>query len=183
MESCGWMGEDCKPVLERLGFKYAVSSEQMMQARNPHSHDEQAEVWDLPATQPVEDTLQADGSSPRELLEDVEFELLALMYKQASETGIANPCATEVWNSANHDVERTLAAQGCRSIDDPTSFLGILTSTADQRCLPSRRTGVANEVLPFVLASPPLTDHTAKSADLCTGTSPVLASSQISPTS
>jgi ubiquitin carboxyl-terminal hydrolase 25 len=41
------------------------------------------------------------------------MELKALMYSVAFQTGAMNPAAAEGWPSANRDVERTLAAQGC----------------------------------------------------------------------
>lgn len=113
MESFGWMGEDCKALLERLGFSHAVSSQRCDHDHDASSQHEQGDSWGLPATDAIDDPLRADGSSHRELLEDAEFELLALMYKQASENGVVNPAAGEGWSSANRDVERTFAAQGC----------------------------------------------------------------------
>ncbi|KAK5125256.1 hypothetical protein LTR85_000932 [Meristemomyces frigidus] len=94
MEAFGVYGQDCKPLLERLGFKYA-------------EHE-----WTLPSPPPLDDRFDADGSSQRELLEDVEVELLSWMFKTSSETGAVNPAATDGWPSADRDVERTLAAQG-----------------------------------------------------------------------
>lgn len=70
--------------------------------------------WSLPDPPEIEDRLQADGSSQREVLEDVEAELLAWMYQIAAESGLINPGAAEGWPSANRDIERTLAAQGCK---------------------------------------------------------------------
>jgi ubiquitin carboxyl-terminal hydrolase 25/28 len=49
----------------------------------------------------------------RQILEDVEMELLLRMHKLASEYGMINPHASEVLSSADRDIERTLAAQGC----------------------------------------------------------------------
>ena len=69
--------------------------------------------WVLPNPEPIEDRLSADGSSERELLEDVEIELFLWMHKLASEYGMVNPHATEVFSSADRDIERTLGAQGC----------------------------------------------------------------------
>ena len=71
------------------------------------------EMWNLPNPPEVKNRLHADGSSPRELLEDVEFELGALMSNIASQQGLPNPVATQMWSSAERDVERTLGAQGC----------------------------------------------------------------------
>lgn len=47
------------------------------------------------------------------MLEDVELELFALMMSYAAETGAMNPDGSESWWSANKDIERTLATQGC----------------------------------------------------------------------
>lgn len=69
--------------------------------------------WALPNPPPLDDRLNADGSSQRELLEDVELELLSWSFKVASETGAINPAASEGWPAAERDIERTLAAQGC----------------------------------------------------------------------
>lgn len=41
------------------------------------------------------------------------MELAALIFRMAAETSSINPIAGEGWPSANRDVERTLAAQGC----------------------------------------------------------------------
>jgi ubiquitin carboxyl-terminal hydrolase 25/28 len=57
--------------------------------------------------------MRADGSTLREYLEDIVVELLALISKIASEYCLPNPAASEGWSSADRDVERTLAAQGC----------------------------------------------------------------------
>ncbi|WPG98034.1 Hypothetical protein R9X50_00081800 [Acrodontium crateriforme] len=94
MEAYGYMGQDCAGILKRLGFAYSESS------------------WSLPNPAPLENRLQADGSSLRELLEDVSYELASWMYATASETGLSNPAGAEGWHSAERDVERTLAAQG-----------------------------------------------------------------------
>ena len=48
------------------------------------------------------------------MLEDVEMELLALMAKTSSESATPNPAAAEGWPSAEREVERVLAAQGCK---------------------------------------------------------------------
>lgn len=69
--------------------------------------------WTLPNPPKIENPLLADGSSHRELLEDWEVELLALISKEAQDTGVINPTSSEGWPSAGLDVERTLAAQGC----------------------------------------------------------------------
>ncbi|KAI7287681.1 cysteine proteinase [Hortaea werneckii] len=94
MEAFGPYGQDCRPLLERLGFKYA--------------DDE----WALPNPDTIDDRFAADGTSHREFLEDVEIELLAWMYKLSADTGAANTAAAEGWPSAIRDLERTLSAQG-----------------------------------------------------------------------
>lgn len=73
----------------------------------------QENTWTLPNPPLVPDRLRASGDLPRELLEDVEVELLAIMSKLSAELGVPNPAAEESWSSANRDIERTLAAQGC----------------------------------------------------------------------
>ncbi|KAK5130073.1 hypothetical protein LTR08_002506 [Meristemomyces frigidus] len=114
MEAFGVFGQDCRGLLERLGFKYAVS---LLDANAHITEDSlltsaQDDIeWTLPNPPELDDRLDADGSSQRELLEDVELELLAWTSKIAIETGSANT-ATEGWPSANLDIERTLASQG-----------------------------------------------------------------------
>lgn len=76
-------------------------------------------MWHLPNPPVLDTRLHADGSSLRELLEDVEMELRALLSKTAAQTGLTDPAASEGWPSADHDVERTLAAQGCESPHNP----------------------------------------------------------------
>ena len=49
----------------------------------------------------------------REILEDVEIELLLLMHQSAAQYGTVNPHSAEILASADKDIERTLAAQGC----------------------------------------------------------------------
>lgn len=69
-------------------------------------------MWSLPNPEPIQDRLQADSSSLRELLEDVEIELLAYSLILTSEQGVT-PVTDEGWSSANQEIERTLGAQGC----------------------------------------------------------------------
>ncbi|KAK1063912.1 ubiquitin-specific protease ubp2 [Friedmanniomyces endolithicus] len=118
MEAFGVQRHDCMELLQRLGFQYDETAEQ--------------EEWSLPNPAPVDFRLQADGNSPREVLEDVGFELVALMSKVASETGAINSAASEGWPSAVRDVERTLAAQGY------------------QRYAPLRRAPASNDLLAYV---------------------------------
>lgn len=61
----------------------------------------------------MEDRKAADASSPRELLEDVEFELAALLSDFTKAANVPNPAAADGWWSALQEIERTLAAQGC----------------------------------------------------------------------
>ena len=75
-------------------------------------------MWNLPNPKPIPDRWLADGSSERELLEDVEIELLGWMKRIAAETGAVVPTSDQ-WPSADRDIERTLAAQGCRSKASP----------------------------------------------------------------
>lgn len=120
--------------------------------------------WTLPDPPALDDRLQADGSSPRELLEDIEIELATVMFKVALETGSVNPAAAEGWPSANRDVERTLAAQGCMSECLSNSFDSANVALADTRHVSLRRSAAANEELACVTSSephftpPPLTD-------------------------
>ena len=112
-EAFGLNGQDCSELLTQFGFKYAVSSLQEGQEQNGDLCGTQDVDWHLPNPEQVRDRLQADGNTPRELLEDVEIELLLWQYKLASEQGLVNPSAGEILSSANRDIERTLAAQGC----------------------------------------------------------------------
>ena len=117
----------------------------------------QDDAWTLPNPPQLNDRLQADGSSHRELLEDVEVELLAWMYKISTETGAVNPGAVEGWPSADRDVERTLAAQGCMyHILFASAFgEGANWSRADPRHTSLRRSGTSNEHLVYVMLLEP----------------------------
>lgn len=112
-EAFGMNGQDCSELLERLGFKYAVSSLQEEQDVEWDLCGRQDVNWTLPNPEQIQDRLQTDGNSLREVLEDVEIELLIWMQKFAAELGLVNPHSGETLSSANKDVERTLAAQGC----------------------------------------------------------------------
>ena len=71
-------------------------------------------MWTLPNPAVIHDRIQADGSSEREHLEDVELELLLYMHKLAAEKGMTIPPGNDDGlASADKDVERTLAAQSC----------------------------------------------------------------------
>ena len=100
MEAFGVEGRDCKELLEKFGFEYT----------------EDEHTWDLPNPPEVQNRLNSDGNTRREVLEDVEYELTALMYRTAMEFSIVNPAAVEGWSSADRDLQRTLAAQGCECI-------------------------------------------------------------------
>ena len=116
MEAFGHFGQDCRALLERLGFEYAVN---LLDANADIGEDslltsaQGTLAWTLPNPPLLVNRLDADGSSQRELLEDVEAELLAWMCRISSETGLVNTAAAEGWPSANIAIERTLAAQGC----------------------------------------------------------------------
>ncbi|GAB7363300.1 hypothetical protein MBLNU230_g3581t1 [Neophaeotheca triangularis] len=96
MEAFGAYGEDCRTLLEGLGFTYAPDD----------LH------WSLPQPPLIQDRKSADASSQRELLEDVEVELAALLNDFTKAAGAINPAAAEGWPSALQEIERTLAAQG-----------------------------------------------------------------------
>ena len=127
-EAFGVNGQDCRELLERLGFKYAVSSTQRDEDMDWDLCGSQDIIWYLPELEPSADPLQTDGNSPRELLEDVEMELLAHMIAIASETGLVNPHAGDGWSSANRDIERALAAQGCKLLHISQHPLALYTS-------------------------------------------------------
>jgi len=117
MEAFGLNGRDCKELLERLAFQY----------------DDQEGTWTLPSPPEVHDRLNADGESLRELLEDVEYELIALMSRTAAEFNIVNPAAAEGWFSADRDLQRTLSAQGCKCAHAHVWLHALLT----ERCRPA----------------------------------------------
>lgn len=71
-------------------------------------------TWTLPNPPLLEDRVNANGSSLREQLEDVEMELLALTWRTAAEMNVVNPVAGEGWPSAQKDLERTLGCHGCK---------------------------------------------------------------------
>lgn len=112
-EAFGMQGKDCYELFESLGFKYAVSSRREEDQMAADSYHRQEPMWNLPNPEPVPDRWHSDGSSERELLEDVEIELLGWMLRIAAETGAVMP-VMETWPSADGDIERTLAAQGCK---------------------------------------------------------------------
>ncbi|KAF2764303.1 cysteine proteinase [Teratosphaeria nubilosa] len=119
MEAFGVRGEDCRELFQGYGFRYAADEG----------------LWYLPTPSPLVDRLEADGSSLRELLEDVEMELTAWFYKISSETGLPNPALMDGgggWPPANRDLERTLAAQGYH-----------------RYIAPGLRSNNASELLPF----------------------------------
>lgn len=113
-EAYGRNGEDCAEILDRLGFKYAVSFVRDEQdGSGIRLMQMQDNNWILPNPDPLDDRIMANGNSMRELLEDAELELLLWMHKLASEFRLVNPHASEILPSADKDIERTLAAQGC----------------------------------------------------------------------
>jgi len=117
MEAYGIHGRDCRELLQRLGFRYDVRTALSdMEISRANGEQEAEGSWTLPDPPLVEDRLGADGSSPRELLEDVEMELLALTWRTAAEMNVVNPVAGEGWSTAQRDLERVLGTQGCKSM-------------------------------------------------------------------
>ncbi|OQO08017.1 hypothetical protein B0A48_06810 [Cryoendolithus antarcticus] len=96
VEAFGVQGKDCAELLQELGFQY----------------DHNEGTWALPNPPVVDDRLHSDTSSAREDLEDVQYELLALMATVAAQNNCVNPSASEGWPSATRDIERVLASQG-----------------------------------------------------------------------
>lgn len=111
-EAFGVDGRDCAGLLQRLGFV-------------PNAAEETS--WKLPSPAALDDRLRADGTSQRELLEDVEKELVALMGKVSSESDLINPAAGEGWASAEKDVERLLASQNCKWITFAAARAGAVS--------------------------------------------------------
>ncbi|KAF7193198.1 putative ubiquitin carboxyl-terminal hydrolase 2 [Pseudocercospora fuligena] len=137
-EAFGLYGRDCYGLLQKLGFTYAEAK-----------GDEMAQ-WCLPNPTDIGSRLQADGSSSRELLEDCEAELLALIYKLAAENpSLVNPAAAEGWPLADRDIERVLAAQGY------TRYSSL------------RRAQVSNEEIPFYASLGALPDFGDKLIEFC----------------
>lgn len=117
MEAYGIHGQDCRDLLQSLGFKYNVrASECHMKAAGAMANNIQEEdgTWTLPNPSLIEDRVSANGSSLREQLEDVEMELLALAWRTAAEMNVVNPVAGEGWPSAQKDLERALGCHGCK---------------------------------------------------------------------
>ena len=115
MEAFGLYGRDCRHLLQKLGFWEDVGSLRDAHVVFTADASQQDEMmWNLPNPPSVYDRLQADGSSQRELLEDADYELLALLAKTAKDTNTANPGAAEIWTSADRELERVLGAQGCK---------------------------------------------------------------------
>ncbi|KXT13990.1 hypothetical protein AC579_8847 [Pseudocercospora musae] len=137
-EAFGLCGMDCYGLLQKLGFTYVGAK-----------GDEMAQ-WCLPNPTTIGNRLQADGSSFRELLEDCEAELLALIYKLAADNpSLVNPAAAEGWPLADRDVERVLAAQGYT------------------RCASLRRAQVSNEEFPYYASLGALPDFGDKLVEFC----------------
>lgn len=86
----------------------------MLIISQPESDQNPEPIWQLPNPPRLTSRLRADGSSQREVLEDWESELLALMYEQSATTGAINPAAATGWPAADKDIERVLAVQGCK---------------------------------------------------------------------
>lgn len=106
-------------------------------------------AWILPDPEDIHDRSQATGLTERELLEDVERELYALVSKVSAVTGLDNPLVGETWPSAKQDIERTFAAQGCTS--HPWLTRGaILTTRLDSRCSALQRSGAWDSKVAYV---------------------------------
>ena len=147
-EAFGINGQDCRELLDRLGFKYAVSSTQDDQDQDWDLCGRQDVNWNLPHPEQIGDRLTADGKSLRELLEDVEIELLIWMQKFSAELGLINPVSGEHITQADRDIERTLAAQGCKF--HCMALVPVLAnaSHADPRYVALRRAAGSNADLP-----------------------------------
>ena len=125
MEAYGIQGRDCRELLERLGFKY-----NLREGSDDHIEGFVADgSWTLPNPPLIEDRVNANGSSLREQLEDVEMELLALTWRTAAEMNVVNPVAGEGWPSAQRDFERLLGTHGCKLVNN---FLLLLHVTSHE---------------------------------------------------
>ncbi|KAF2207210.1 hypothetical protein CERZMDRAFT_71801 [Cercospora zeae-maydis SCOH1-5] len=123
-EAFGVYGADCYELLTRLGFRYS------------QAQGDQDATWQLPNPPVLDNRFAAQGNSPREILEDIETELHALLIKTAADTNTVNPAASEGWPLADRDIDRTLAAQGCTSLLLTTTgryfaSLGVQPDSAD----------------------------------------------------
>lgn len=116
MEAFGLYGQDCRQLLENLGFRYSVRLLMGVCKKNVEADKTQEDElsWTLPNPPVIPDRLQSRGDSQRELLEDVEMELLALASRTAAEMNVVNPAAGEGWPTAQRDLERMLSTQGCK---------------------------------------------------------------------
>lgn len=102
----GRHGRDCKKLLTDMGFVYYPAT------------DEEEAQWALPNPPLVADRLHADGTSNREMLEDIESEAITWSAKLAFASGELNPTvAARGLPSANSEVQRVLGAQNCLLYD------------------------------------------------------------------
>jgi ubiquitin carboxyl-terminal hydrolase 25/28 len=97
----GKLGRDCSALLTRMGFVF-----------HPADGDNEAQ-WSLPNPPQIINRLDADSTSHREMLEDIEMEAIALMSKLSQESGEMNPLAARGWQVADREIERVLSAQNC----------------------------------------------------------------------
>lgn len=113
--------------------------------------DGQDGAWELPNPAPLgeEDRLLAEGTTLREMLEDVQIELLAWMFKLSAETNVINPAAGESWLNAETDIKRTLAAQGCvlTQCEVHSRAIRLTSSRTDETFHAMRRTALTDPIL------------------------------------
>jgi ubiquitin carboxyl-terminal hydrolase 25 len=85
--------------------------------------------------------LQADGSSQRELLEDVVWEVTALMRRLSRESNVAltGTAAKTPMNVANEDLERIFGAKGRMLRTYPCQVVPLLTMRHSDQHIPLRR--------------------------------------------
>lgn len=102
MATFGIYGRDSVDLLDRLGFVFQRAEDEDDQDR-----------WILPDPPQLHNRLQTDGQSHREVLEDVETEVVGHMCTMAAKSGDINPLAQRGWPSADREVERVLGAQNC----------------------------------------------------------------------
>lgn len=116
MTTFGTHGRDCNVFLDKMGFVFIPSQQEGEEAR-----------WALPNPPPIHDRLRADGTSHREILEDIEAEAIAYVWRLSFASGEMNPVAARGWPAADREVERVLGAQDCLLHDILADVLRIGT--------------------------------------------------------
>lgn len=102
MATFGIHGRDCDALLTEMGFVYI-----------PAQDNEEAQ-WTLPDPPLVGDRLRADGTSHREVLEDIDCEAITWSSKLGYASGESNPAiAARGLPSGSSEVERVLGVQNC----------------------------------------------------------------------